>query len=147
MKLEITNRQRRVRPDKTRMTTLVRRALGRDNAGAEVSVVLVDDPTICDLNRRFLKHNRTTDVMAFPGDGESADGRRPFLGEVVVSADTAAREAKARKRPAQTELLLYTVHGVLHLLGFDDQTVCEAERMHARERELLASIGLHLEDI
>lgn len=110
--------------------------LEREGARMELSLAIVDDETIHAINRRFLDHDYPTDVISFDlGDGGGLEG------EVVVSADTARREALLRGTDPRGELLLYCVHGTLHLLGWDDQDDDDRARMHARQRELLAGFG------
>jgi probable rRNA maturation factor len=104
---------------------------------ARVSLALVDDRTIARLNRRFLGHRGPTDVLSFllersPGYLE---------GELVVGADVACRAAPRYGWSAQQELLLYVIHGALHLVGYDDAQPGERARMRRRERELLAQLG------
>lgn len=101
-----------------------------------LSVVLVDDPEMHALNRQYLAHDYPTDVLSFPL------GTRPLVGEVVCSVDTALREARARGHPAADELLLYLVHGSLHLLGYDDHDPGARRRMRAAERRWLRALGV-----
>ena len=96
----------------------------------KVTVALVDDDTIAELHERFLNKPGPTDVLSFPH------------GEIVVSGDTARREAERRGIRPLHELLLYVVHGALHLLGYKDGTQQEREQMRAREREVLSRFGL-----
>ncbi len=130
----LTNRQRTLRLNRRRLIGAVRRTLRAAGlSGGSVSLAVVDDPTIHELNRRFLRHDYPTDVLSFLLE------RSPgFLeGEVIVSADTAqARAAEFGWTPAD-ELLLYLVHGTLHLLGYDDHTPADRKRMRAKERECL----------
>jgi probable rRNA maturation factor len=109
----------------------VLRAEGR--ADAALSVTLVDDEAMAELHLRYSKVAGPTDVLAFPLDDEL------LLGEVVVSTDTAAREAKERGLTLLRETLLYVAHGTLHLLGYDDHRAADRRRMHARQSELLES--------
>jgi probable rRNA maturation factor len=105
----------------------------------EISIAVVDDPTIHDLNRRYLDHDYPTDVLSFSlGDNASIEG------EVIVSADTAAQKAVEFEIPAIDELLLYVVHGVLHLVGYDDRTDEDCLEMRARERQYLRQCGIAL---
>ena len=119
----------------------VRRALAlvlkEEGAELHLSVVLVDDAEIHRINRDFLQHDYPTDVISFDlrDDGPGADG------EVLVSVDTARREASLRNVSLISEVLLYCVHGTLHLLGYDDHEPEERCRMHQRQTELLALIG------
>ena len=114
---------------------------------AQISVALVDDPCIAELNETHLHHRGPTDVLAFDlrddAEDETAEvARGPLEGEIVVSVDTAAREAEARGHGFDAEVALYVVHGTLHLLGYDDQVEADAVRMHAVEDEILASVGV-----
>lgn len=111
-------------------------AEGRPHAA--LSVTLVDDEAMAELHARYSKVEGPTDVLAFPLD--DGDGPGPaLLGEVVVSTDTAAREARARGLPFARELLLYVAHGTLHLLGHDDHEPRRRRRMHRRQAALLAA--------
>lgn len=117
---------------------------------AQISVALVDDAEMAELNRRHLNHQGPTDVLAFDlrDDGvarlahqnDSHCGR--LEGEIVISVDTAAREARRRGHGIDAEAALYVVHGVLHLLGYDDHVEQDAARMHAVEDEILSSLGM-----
>jgi probable rRNA maturation factor len=105
-----------------------------------VSVAIVDDQAIHELNRQFLGHDYPTDVLSFPLE----DASPRLEGEIVVSADTAERCAlEAGWRP-EDELLLYVVHGALHLAGFEDKEPSDAEEMRARERAVLAQLGIEI---
>ena len=104
-----------------------------------VSIALVDDARIHQLNRQFLQHDYPTDVIAFPLDDGMGD--EPLLGEVVVSTETAMREAAERGRAPLDEVLLYVVHGVLHLLGYDDHEESDREEMRRKEAETLGACG------
>ena len=104
-----------------------------------LTVVLVDDATIHDLNRRFLDHDEPTDVITFP---LSEPGDPELSGELVVSAEMAVATAGESGADPLHELALYVVHGLLHLCGLDDQTPEDADAMRAGEGEALASLGL-----
>lgn len=110
-------------------------AVGREDA--ELSILLVGDRGIRRLNREWRGHDVATDVLSFPQDGPGH-----LLGDVVISLDTAARVARAERRPVADELDRYLVHGLLHLLGLDHESEGEARAMAAREDELLAGHGL-----
>ena len=113
-------------------------------AGAGLSVTVVDDPAIAELHARYLGVSGATDVISFPLDDDFPG--EALVGEVVVSADTAEREAGERGLPFAEELLRYVVHGTLHLLGYDDQDPDDHRRMHARQEELLAQLLSRLGD-
>lgn len=105
---------------------------------AQLSLAVVDDPTIHQLNREHLQHDYPTDVLSFLL--ESSDGS--VEGEVIVSVDTAARAADAYGWTPADELLLYVIHGTLHLVGYDDKTDASRREMRAAEAEHLARFGL-----
>ncbi|HEX4129004.1 MAG TPA: rRNA maturation RNase YbeY [Pirellulales bacterium] len=104
---------------------------------ATISIAVVDDATIRDLNARYLAHDDETDVLSFVLD-HSADG---LDGEIVVSADTAERVAAELDVSAAEELLLYVIHGALHLVGYDDLDPARQAVMRCREQEVLAELG------
>ncbi len=109
---------------------------------AELSLVLLDDEGIAELNRRYRGREGPTDVLSFSLlEGRHAEFRGPLLGDVVIGIDTAARSAADRGVSLDEELLRLLVHGVLHLLGHDHQEVAEARRMRAAERRLLARLA------
>ena len=114
-------------------------ALGR--ARAELSIVLTDDRQIEVLNRTHRRKAKPTDVLAFPmdPDGAGPSGKMQLLGDVVISLDTAARQARARRRPLMDEVTHLLAHGILHLAGFDHRTDAEERRMNEATRALVVS--------
>lgn len=94
------------------------------------------DATIQALNRRYRGEDKPTDVLSFP----LADALQPFLlGEVIISIETAARQAEQRGRPLREELQVLLIHGILHLLGYDHEVSRrDAIRMQRKEREVRA---------
>jgi probable rRNA maturation factor len=139
----VDNRQRRIAvPFRTltRAAERALRALGREGGGVEI--MLVDDTEIRRLNRLFRGVGRRTDVLAFPLEVAEAPGG--LVGQVVVSVDTARRQARRLGVPLALELQLLVTHGVLHLVGYDDRDPVEAHLMHRRERDLLAAGGTPL---
>ena len=98
--------------------------------GKKLVVALVDDETMAELHERFLGKSGPTDVLSFPH------------GEIVVSADTALREAKRRGIQPLHELMLYVVHGALHLKGYDDRKPKDRGKMRAAERRVLKQLGV-----
>ena len=109
-------------------------ALGRP--GGEVEVLLVEDAEIRRLNGAWRGVPRRTDVLAFPLE---TPGPAALVGQVVISIDTAARQAQRVGVPLAAELELLVTHGVLHLIGYDDRDPVEARLMHEREREVLGA--------
>lgn len=107
---------------------------------AELSVVLVDDQEITGLNLQYLGRNEPTNVIAFPmREGEAGHISPHLLGDVVISLDTARREAREAGVPWGERLAALLAHGVLHLLGHDhDLGTVEARKMEAEEQRLAA---------
>lgn len=95
----------------------------------ELSLVFCDDDFIRSLNRDYRGKDCPTDVLSFPQEGESG-----MLGDVVISVPTAARHAEGRGRPIADEVEWLLVHGLLHLLGYGDETDGQAEEMNRRAR-------------
>lgn len=104
-----------------------------------LSVVLVGDEAMSKLHEQYLDDPSTTDVMTFDLR-ETEEG--PIDGELVICVDEAGREAETCGHGVERELLLYAVHGVLHLLGYDDHDPEEAAAMHEEEDRLLRAIGV-----
>ena len=137
MRIEVSSMQSAVACDMAAIRAIVRLALDAEGRDGEVDVALVCDGEMVELNRRYLGREGATDVLAFPYD----DAEGLVCGEVVANAERAAREAEGRSHAAEDELLLYVVHGVLHLLGYDDLQPSDAERMRSREQEVLRAAG------
>lgn len=137
--LEIVDRARLVRLGRGRIAKAVAAALAlRPRKSGALSIALVDDRAISRLHQEHMGIAGATDVLAFPLDGTPGGA----LGEVVASAETARREAAARGLAPADELLLYVVHGVLHLLGFDDHREADRRRMRRAERRALRAAGV-----
>jgi len=111
-------------------------ALG--SARGDVVVLLTDDETIRDLNKRFRGKDRATNVLSFP----AAESAAPHLGDLVLAYGVCAAEARAQGKRLADHLSHLTVHGVLHLLGRDHEDDAEAEAMEAEERDILAGLGV-----
>lgn len=110
-------------------------ALGLE--AAELSVLLVDDSRIQRLNRDHREKDRPTDVLAFPLDeGPVEEGPR-LLGDVVISLETALRQARSRKRSLLPEVRFLLAHGLLHLIGFDHGNPTDKRRMDSQTRRLV----------
>jgi probable rRNA maturation factor len=108
--------------------------------GHEVSIVLVDDEEITRLNRQYFLRNRPTNVISFPMAAGNPGAINPhLLGDVVISADTAEREARAAGGKTGEEILFLLIHGILHLGGYDhESSPAERRKMEAKERELFS---------
>jgi probable rRNA maturation factor len=107
---------------------------------AELSVLLCDDATIHALNRDYRNKDNPTDVLAFAmREGPYAELAGEMLGDVIVSLDTAARQAAEKKVALDREVTMLVAHGLLHLLGYDHATRVEERRMTARTDALIAA--------
>ena len=111
------------------------RATGQ--AKSELSIDLVGDREIRELNRSYRNKDRATDVLSFSlVEGQWSGFRGDMLGDVVISIETATRQARKRHRGLNEEVTRLLIHGVLHLLGHDHEGTDEARRMRAEERRL-----------
>jgi len=136
--VEISNRQRALKLDRALLRKAVKLVLEGENfESAEISLAVVDDPQIHELNRRWLDHDYPTDVISFVLEQDE----RHLESEIIVSADTAAQSAQRFGWAAADELLLYVIHGTLHLAGYDDLDDDEQQRMRERERHYLSLLG------
>src|SRR5689334_12033949 len=140
IEVEVADHQAHVRAGAGELAARARRVLRREGVDrASISVVLVDDATIHELNRRHLGHDWPTDVITF---ALSEPGDEVLAGEVILSAEMAARTAREAGVDPMAELCLYLVHGLLHLVGCDDRTDEAAEEMRRREASALGAEGL-----
>lgn len=163
--IEIANQQDLLEIDETLIQRVAAKTLEAEQiAAAEISVALVDDTTIHQLNRQHLAHDYPTDVLSFLFDCEiqrdaptsslgireisdSTNSTPPDFvprgrhkridGEIIVSTETAINKSAELECDSHHELLLYVIHGLLHLIGYDDLDDEERALMRSRERALL----------
>jgi probable rRNA maturation factor len=115
-----------------------------------LSILIVGDRRIRAMNREFLQRDKATNVISFAQqEGERLGGEALILGDVVISAETAARDAAEAEVPFISELSFLLLHGILHLLGYDHERSgkAAAARMEAREAELFALLGVEFPEI
>jgi probable rRNA maturation factor len=108
-----------------------------------LSILVTDDAGIQEINHAWLGKDRPTNVISFAmQEGEGAGVQADLLGDVVISVETAARDAGEAGVPVEHELYFLLLHGILHLLGYDHErgTAADAQRMAAREKELFAQL-------
>jgi probable rRNA maturation factor len=131
--IEVVNRQRRLQIDTQVWSTFATRALaaiGKSESSA--TIAFVSDKKIRELNRQFRGIDKATDVLSFPSDG-------PDLGDIAVSVDTAAAQAKENGLKLDEEIAQLILHGLLHLSGYDHETDNgEMNRLELRLRKKLA---------
>ncbi|MFO0792958.1 MAG: rRNA maturation RNase YbeY [Candidatus Brocadiaceae bacterium] len=141
-KLEIINTQRLCAINKKKIKNLVQGVLKIEEKDAELNIVFTDNKKIKEINKTFLRHNYATDVISFPYHESSISNI--INGEIVVSAEKAIEVSQKHGYEAEGEIALYVIHGLLHLLGYDDKQKKEAKKMHQRERELLLHFGYNV---
>jgi probable rRNA maturation factor len=112
-----------------------------DARGAEATVVLGDDALVRALNATYRGQDKATNVLSFSLPAALGQGRRG-LGDVVLAAETIAREADEQRTPRVHHVQHLVIHGLLHLLGFEHDTDARAEDMEAVEIEILARLGV-----
>ncbi len=108
----------------------------------ELTLVLVDDGQMNAMHERYSGVAGTTDVLTFDHRDDPADVSEPVFADLVLCVDEASRQASQRGVTLREELLLYAVHGIMHLLGEDDREHAAHERMHRREDEVMTKLGL-----
>lgn len=153
--VEVDDSQKSLILDHSRLCDVVRSVLADERcAFAVISLAIVDNETIHDLNVRYLQHDYPTDVLSFLLDSELDQASLPIPkgaprgcgkrleGEIIVSAEMAKELASKYRWQALDELTLYVVHGLLHLCGYDDRSTKELALMRQRESEVLAEWNL-----
>jgi probable rRNA maturation factor len=139
IRIALVSEQSAIAVDEPFLLSAVRKVLKRAGVrDANISLAIVDDDTILSLNRQYLGHDEPTDVLSFALQDEG----EPLDGEIVASAETALRRAKEFGWTPDDELLLYVIHGTLHLVGYDDRSPEDALRMRCEEARVLAYFGL-----
>ena len=141
LRVQIADEQSALVVDPSQLQLAVRRVLGGSSYDSGlISIAVVDDPTIHEINRQYLEHDYPTDVLSFV-----LEDREPYLeGELVVSTETAVRNAAEYGWSAESELLLYVIHGALHLIGFRDKGADEIVAMRAAEVKYLCELGIEV---
>jgi probable rRNA maturation factor len=143
MEVLIDNRQSRQKISLKKIRQTVRVILDAlDCPDSEISILIVDDPQIEELNQQYLNRQGPTNVIAFAmREGEFSNLSPHLLGDVVISTDTAAREAQMAARSMEQRIEELLVHGILHLMGYDHETSEDDARvMEDKSRELMELI-------
>ena len=121
-----------------RLARRVMRLIGKEGR-ADLEIVFVGDAAIRKLNKRYKAEDRATDVLSF-GIDATEFGRSKLLGEIFISLDTAQRNAAVFGAALEEEIILYVIHGILHLFGYDDTTRVKARRMAARQDAIMRKV-------
>ncbi len=138
-------------PQIRKITKTILRHEGIDNA--VLSVVFVSYQRIKSLNKKYLARNHATDVLAFdlrdnvPSKPKSRQRPKILVGDIFISTDAALKNAQMYKTTLAQELSLYIIHGLLHLLGFDDHQVIEIKKIRKKEQEILLLLGAQVKHI
>jgi probable rRNA maturation factor len=140
MPISIEDRQKRFKIDRRRLRSSLKKlmkTLGCEKG--ELALLIVDDDQIREINREYLKRDHPTNVISFAmTEGEFGSINPQLLGDIVISAETAAHDAEAGDIELMDEIEFLAIHGLLHLLGYEHENAppSEAEKMTRREREL-----------
>lgn len=123
--IHFTNLQRRYSFDLQRWTRFLQTLLKTFKQKGDLSIVFMNDQKIHAYNREYLQHDFPTDVISF----SLKDDCDALIGEILISTETAKREARQRRISLEEEVLRYAVHGFLHLMGYDDHTETSRKAM------------------
>src|SRR5262245_20815278 len=134
--IEVVNRQRHLKIDTDRWSRFAQQALDAiGNSESSSTIAFVSDKKIRELNRQFRGIDKATDVLSFPNDGPEED-----LGDVAVSVETAASQAKENHLSFEDEIAQLILHGLLHLSGYDHET--DNGEMNKLELKLRKKLGI-----
>jgi probable rRNA maturation factor len=140
MAISIQNRQKLLTVDVGRLRRSLKRLLKELGlTDSDVCLLLVDDDQIREINKNYLQRDRPTNVISFAmAEGAFGDVHPEILGDIILSVETAARDAMTCDIDFMDEVEFLLIHGLLHLLGYDHEKVArnEAEKMEKMEREL-----------
>lgn len=138
MKIELTDKQKIKNINRSDFFTLTRKICDYlDMPDKTISFLLCDDAVIRELNKKFFKRDMPTDVIAFP----LLDN--VYFGEIVISVECAVKVCAQYGHRWQDEFLLYVIHGILHLLGYDDTTAAKKKKMFKKQDEIIGIIRKH----
>ena len=140
MKVEIANLQKHYKIKDNKIKQVVEEVLGKKSSSAKLSIAFVDNNEIKKLNKKYFDSDDVTDVIAFPLDNH----KNALNGEIVVSVETAVDTADKENVDAEGEIILYVVHGLLHLLGYSDVNREDAIIMHEKESMILKALGYNM---
>ena len=137
-KVSIASPQELVKLDRPRLREIVRQVMAEEDIkDYEISLAFVDNSTIHGINKRFLEHDEPTDVITFP-----YSSGKVLVGELVIGVEVALEQARVGGHEVDAELALYVIHGLLHLVGYDDKDAHDRKQMRVRERYHLNGLGL-----
>lgn len=137
MIIEIANLQKHYKIKNCKIKSAVKEVLGKEGREAKLSFAFVDNNEIRKLNKRYFDSDEVTDVIAFPLGNQ----KNVINGEIVVSVEAAVDTAGKGRMDIEGEIFLYIVHGLLHLLGHNDEISEDAKIMHEKESRILKKLG------
>ncbi|MBN2190760.1 MAG: rRNA maturation RNase YbeY [Candidatus Aureabacteria bacterium] len=138
MKIEIINLQKK-KVNAPVARKIIKYVLDTESCGkaAELSVSFVDNRTIQRYNKKYMSKDRPTDVLSFPmGEGEKVEGDGDYMGDVMVSVEMAVSRAREFSNDIGKELMIYLIHGILHLLGYNDTEPCSRKQMDEKQAKI-----------
>jgi len=148
MKIQIENKQTKIKIDRRKIRSTVRTILNiMDCANKELCISFVDDKTIQQLNKNYLQRDKSTNVLSFSmQEGQYGNINPNILGDIIISAETAQRDAEIGNLSLSEEIVFLIIHGLLHLLGFNHENTTKAQttKMRMKEKELLQNITSQL---
>ncbi|HPL97648.1 MAG TPA: rRNA maturation RNase YbeY [Smithellaceae bacterium] len=147
MKILIANQQKLIKIDRRKIRQVMTRLMkATDCVSAEISITFVDDAAIRILNREYLKRDKPTNVLSFSlQEGEYGDINAGLLGDIIISAETALRDALRGGLTFEEEIIFLLIHGFLHLTGYNHENTsrANASRMRQKEKELFRLLAVN----
>jgi probable rRNA maturation factor len=144
MKLQIENNQNKIKIDKRRIRSTVLRIMRiLDCADKEISLSFVDDEKIKELNKEYLGKDKPTNVISFSlREGEYSDINPQIMGDIIISVETAQRDALWGNLTVSQEIDFLIIHGILHLLGYNHENTTreETNKMRKKEKDLFTAV-------
>ena len=142
MKIIVKNLQNRIPVDSRKIVKTVQKVLSQEGIkkSGEITLCFVNDARTKELNLRYLKRNKPTDVIAF--DISEPQDKKNIFADIAVSSERAIDNARAFKTSPDFELYLYVIHGVLHILGYDDKSKKDKLAMRKREKEIMKALNM-----
>jgi len=150
MDITIQDHQKKVRLNSSQILTVTKAILRHENVHqATLSIVFVSHQKIRAFNKKYLKRNHVTDVLAFDLNDHAVLKRMPrtLTGDIIISTDAALKNVNTFQTTLSCELVLYIAHGILHLLGYDDHKPADVKRMRRKEQEILSYLGKKIDNI
>jgi probable rRNA maturation factor len=138
-RISVRNRQRKFKLNSPQILKVADKILGELEKEKEaLSLLFVNDPAIRKLNQKYRKIDAPTDVLSFPQKAPVRHLESPLLGDIVISVETARRQADSLGHTLEREITFLLIHGILHLLGWDhERSPREARRMYQKQREIM----------